>query len=219
MQPKVTVVIAEHINIHRIGMKTFFSSEKSCIDVVGEAEDGLKLMSLLRNTSPDIVLMEISLRMKPCLSVLQEIKKLYPGIKIIILFDDNNHRDSITKAMQAGANGYIKKTYSCEKFCKVVMDVSRETFHPNDFLDEIPGSLQKRQQGDLPNSVVLTEQETLVLKLMSEEKSTKEIADILDFSPRTIEAIRDKLKTKTGTKSMAGLVMFAIKNGLTEIPV
>jgi DNA-binding CsgD family transcriptional regulator len=53
---------------------------------------------------------------------------------------------------------------------------------------------------------------------MCEEKSTKEIADIVDLSPRTIEAIRDKLKTKTGTKSMAGLVMYAVKAGIVEQP-
>src|ERR1700728_766522 len=64
--------------------------------------------------------------------------------------------------------------------------------------------------------VNLTEKELTVLKLMCEEKTTKEIADIVDISPRTVEAIRDKLKTKTGAKSMAGLVMYAVKNGIIE---
>jgi DNA-binding CsgD family transcriptional regulator len=68
------------------------------------------------------------------------------------------------------------------------------------------------------HDVQLTEKEIIILKLMCEEKSTKEIADIVDLSPRTVEAIRDKLKTKTGTKSMAGLVMFAVKAGIVEQP-
>ena len=62
----------------------------------------------------------------------------------------------------------------------------------------------------------LTDKEIIILRLMCEEKSTKEIADIVDLSPRTVEAIRDKLKTKTGTKSMAGLVMYAVKAGIVE---
>src|SRR5436190_1220378 len=62
----------------------------------------------------------------------------------------------------------------------------------------------------------LPEKELRVLKLMCEEKTTKEIADIVDISPRTVEAIRDKLKTKTGAKSMAGLVMYAVKNGILQ---
>ena len=54
----------------------------------------------------------------------------------------------------------------------------------------------------------------LILKLMCEEKSTKEIADLVDLSPRTVEAIRDKLKVKTGAKSTAGLIMYAVKNNI-----
>ncbi|MBA4166305.1 MAG: helix-turn-helix transcriptional regulator, partial [Chitinophagaceae bacterium] len=62
----------------------------------------------------------------------------------------------------------------------------------------------------------LSDKELRVLKLMCEEKTTKEIADIVEISPRTVEAIRDKLKTKTGAKSMAGLVMYAVKNGIMD---
>jgi DNA-binding CsgD family transcriptional regulator len=64
--------------------------------------------------------------------------------------------------------------------------------------------------------VNLSEKEITILKLMCEEKSTKEIADLVDLSPRTVEAIRDKLKSKTGAKSMAGLVLYAIKAGIVE---
>ncbi|MBD0368823.1 MAG: helix-turn-helix transcriptional regulator, partial [Flavisolibacter sp.] len=58
--------------------------------------------------------------------------------------------------------------------------------------------------------------EITILRLMCEEKSTKEIADIVDLSPRTVEAIRDRLKAKTGAKSMAGLIMYAVKSGIVE---
>jgi DNA-binding CsgD family transcriptional regulator len=68
----------------------------------------------------------------------------------------------------------------------------------------------------MPTDAKLTDKEVTILKLMCEEKSTKEIADMVDLSPRTVEAIRDKLKTKTGAKSMAGLVMFAVKTGIIE---
>ena len=60
----------------------------------------------------------------------------------------------------------------------------------------------------------LNDKEMLILKLMCEEKSTKEIADLVELSPRTVEAIRDKLKVKTGAKSTAGLIMYAVKNNI-----
>jgi DNA-binding CsgD family transcriptional regulator len=62
----------------------------------------------------------------------------------------------------------------------------------------------------------LTDKEITVLKLMCEEKSTREIAQAVELSPRTVEAMRDKLKTKTGTKSTAGLIMYAVKHKLLD---
>ena len=76
----------------------------------------------------------------------------------------------------------------------------------------------RRTEPNLPQEANLTEKETTILKMMCEEKTTKEIADLVDISPRTVEAIRDKLKTKTGAKSMAGLVMYAVKNGIIQQP-
>jgi DNA-binding CsgD family transcriptional regulator len=80
----------------------------------------------------------------------------------------------------------------------------------------LTGLRTKRPELGTAQDVNLTEKELTVLKLMCEEKTTKEIADIVDISPRTVEAIRDKLKTKTGAKSMAGLVMYAVKNGIIQ---
>ena len=68
----------------------------------------------------------------------------------------------------------------------------------------------------MPQEVNLSEKETTILRLMCEEKSTKEIADMVDLSPRTVEAIRDKLKVKTGSKSTAGLIMYAVKHKIIE---
>jgi len=68
----------------------------------------------------------------------------------------------------------------------------------------------------MPLETQLNEKETLILRLMCEENSTKEIADIVELSPRTVEAIRDKLKVKTGAKSTAGLIMYAVKHKIIE---
>ena len=76
--------------------------------------------------------------------------------------------------------------------------------------------MKRQAEAVLPMDPKLTDKEITVLRLMCEEKSTKEIADQVDLSPRTVEAIRDKLKTKTGAKSMAGLVMFAVKTGIID---
>ena len=68
----------------------------------------------------------------------------------------------------------------------------------------------------MPQDVQLTEKEITILKLMCDEKSTKEIADIVDLSPRTVEAIKDRLMERFGTRNTAGLVFFAVKNNLVD---
>lgn len=71
-------------------------------------------------------------------------------------------------------------------------------------------------ESSIPEDAELSDKEIHVLKLMCDEKSTKEIADIVDISPRTVEAIRDRLKMKTGAKTTAGLILYAVKHGLVE---
>ena len=79
-----------------------------------------------------------------------------------------------------------------------------------------PASPVNQFSAPIQKIINLSEKEITILKLMCEEKTTKEIADIVEISPRTVEAIRDKLKTKTGAKSMAGLVMYALKSGIIQ---
>jgi len=73
---------------------------------------------------------------------------------------------------------------------------------------------KKASQQPLPDDADLSDKEIQVLKLMCNEKSTKEIADIVEISPRTVEAIRDRLKIKIGAKSTAGLILYAVKHGI-----
>ena len=98
------------------------------------------------------------------------------------------------------------------------MTCYQEEFFFNDLTNKalLNGLRTKRVSETATPEVYLTDKEITILKLMCDEKSTKEIADMVDLSPRTVEAIRDKLKTKTGVKSMAGLVMYAVKAGLVE---
>ncbi len=216
MQPKktaITVVIADNSLTSRFGMKKTLSSKNPDIVVIGDVENGLKLMSfLLIHPKPDIILMDVSMPAIDGLTALKKVKAIYPTIKVIMIFDEKDNSEIAKEAMKAGANSCIKKYYSPEQVIKAVFDVSRETFHFNDFLDEVSRPMIQRAA-----FLSLTDKEKTILTLISEEKSTKEIASILDLSPRTIEAMRGNLKTKTGTKSMAGLVVFAIKQGLTEI--
>src|SRR6476469_4454847 len=212
----IKVAIADDHTLFRSGVKASLTAHKD-IHMVAEAENGMQMLNLLKHIQPDVVLLDISMPIMDGLATLPEIKKLYPGIKVIMLSMHNDH-SMITRMMEIGANSYLTKESDSETIYQAIKTCFEQEFFFNDLTNKalLNGLRMKKPQESPMQEVQLTDKEITILKLMCEEKSTKEIADIVDLSPRTVEAIRDKLKTKTGVKSMAGLVMYAVKAGIVE---
>lgn len=212
----IKVAIADDHTLFRTGVKTSLSVRKD-IQMVAEADNGMQLLNLLKHIEPDVILLDIQMPIMDGLTTLPEIKKLYPEVKVIMLSMHNDH-SMITRMMEIGANSYLTKDSDSETIYQAIRTCYADDFFFNDLTNKalLNGLRNKRTPEPEPAEVNLSEKEITILKLMCEEKSTKEIADMVDLSPRTVEAIRDKLKSKTGTKSMAGLVMYAIKVGIVE---
>ncbi|MGN6399322.1 MAG: response regulator [Flavisolibacter sp.] len=212
----IKVAIADDHALFRTGVKTSLSSRKD-IQMIAEAENGMQLMNLLKHIKPDVILLDIHMPIMDGYTTLPEIKKLYPEMKVIML-SMNNDPSIITKMMEIGANSYLTKESDSETIYQAIRTCYEQEFFFNDLTNKalLNGLRMKKPQEAPVQEVHLTDKEITILKLMCEEKSTKEIADMVDLSPRTVEAIRDKLKTKTGVKSMAGLVMYAVKAGIVE---
>jgi DNA-binding NarL/FixJ family response regulator len=212
----IKVAIADDHALFRTGVKTSLSGHKD-IQMVAEAENGMQLLNLLRHIKPDVILLDIHMPIMDGYTALPEIKKLYPDMKVIML-SMNNDPSIITRMMEIGANSYLTKESDSETIYHAIRTCFEQEFFFNDLTNKalLNGLRMKRPSEASSPEVNLSDKEVTILKLMCEEKSTKEIADIVDLSPRTVEAIRDKLKTKTGVKSMAGLVMYAVKAGIVE---
>ena len=214
----IKVAIADDHALFRAGVKTALSSKKD-IELIAEADNGMQLLHLLRHIEPDVILLDIQMPIMDGIQTLPEIRKLRPEAKVIILSMHNDH-SMISKLMEIGANSYLTKNSDSETIYQAIRTCHDQEFFFNELTNKalLTGLRTKRTDGIHHQEADLSEKETRVLKLMCEEKTTKEIADIVEISPRTVEAIRDKLKTKTGAKSMAGLVMYAVKNGIIEQP-
>lgn len=212
----IKVAIADDHALFRTGVKTSLSSRKD-IQMIAEAENGMQLLNLLKHIKPDVVLLDIHMPIMDGYATLPEMKKLYPEIKVIML-SMNNDASIITRMMEIGANSYLTKESDPETIYHAIRTCYEQEFFFNDLTNKalLNGLRMKKPEIMATPEVHLTDKEVTILKLMCDEKSTKEIADIVDLSPRTVEAIRDKLKTKTGVKSMAGLVMYAVKAGIVE---
>ncbi len=214
----IKVAIADDHALFRAGVKTALSSKKD-IELIAEADNGMQLIHLLRHIEPDVILLDIQMPIMDGIQTLPEIRKLRPEAKVIILSMHNDH-SMISKLMEIGANSYLTKNSDSETIYQAIKTCHEQEFFFNELTNKalLTGLRTKRADGMHHQEADLSEKEIRVLKLMCEEKTTKEIADIVEISPRTVEAIRDKLKTKTGAKSMAGLVMYAVKNGIIDQP-
>jgi DNA-binding NarL/FixJ family response regulator len=213
----IRVAIADDHILFRAGVKTALTMHKD-IRMVAEADNGMQLLNLLKHITPDVILLDIQMPIMDGITTLPEIKKLYPDVRVIMLTMHNDH-SMISKLMELGANAYLTKNSDSEVIYEAVKTVHEQEYFFNQLTNKalIDGLRHKRQaDAAAPADAKLTDKEITILKMMCEEKSTKEIADLVDLSPRTVEAIRDKLKTKTGAKSMAGLVMYAVKTGIIE---
>jgi DNA-binding NarL/FixJ family response regulator len=212
----IKVAIADDHALFRAGVKTALSVKKD-VELIAEADNGMQLLNLLKHIEPDVILLDIQMPIMDGIQTLPEIRKIRPEAKVIILSMHNDH-SMISKLMEIGANSYLTKNSDSETIYEAIKTCFENEFFFNELTNKalLAGLRTKRTDVYGGPEADLSEKELRVLRLMCEEKTTKEIADIVEISPRTVEAIRDKLKTKTGAKSMAGLVMYAVKNGIMD---
>jgi DNA-binding NarL/FixJ family response regulator len=180
----------------------------------------MHLLNLIKNIEVDVILLDIQMPIMDGIATLPEIKKIAPQTKVIMLtmVDDNS---MITKLMELGANSYLTKTSDSEVIYEAIKTCYEQEYFFNALTNKALLSNLRQRNPVVPQQLVtpdaqLNEKETTILRLMCEEKSTKEIADLVELSPRTVEAIRDRLKVKTGSKTTAGLIMYAVKHKIIE---
>jgi DNA-binding NarL/FixJ family response regulator len=215
----IKVIIADDHVLYRAGVKTSLST-KSDIQVIGEADNGMHLINLIKNLQVDVILLDIQMPIMDGITALPEIKKISPNTKVIMLtmVDDNS---MVAKLMELGANSYLTKTSDSEVIYEAIKTCYEQEYYFNSLTNKALLNNLKQRTAPAVSPVAsqeaqLNDKETTILRLMCEEKSTKEIADIVELSPRTVEAIRDRLKVKTGSKTTAGLIMYAVKHKIID---
>jgi DNA-binding NarL/FixJ family response regulator len=217
-EPIKVLITDDHV-LYRAGVKTALSAKKD-VKVIAEADNGMHLLNMLKMIQPDVILLDIQMPVMDGIAALPEIKKNWPNIKVIMLTMMDDH-SMITKLMELGANSYLSKTSDSEIIYEAIKTCFEQEYYFNALTNKALLSNLKTKNNMTPQKVAqaeanLNDKEMLILKLMCEEKGTKEIAEIVELSPRTVEAIRDKLKVKTGAKSTAGLIMYAVKNNILD---
>lgn len=213
----IRLAIADDHKIFRDGIRMALKN-RDYINIIWEAEDGKDMLQKYKMENPDILLMDIRMPEVDGISALQLIRKEYERAKVIILsmYDD---KEMITNVMEHGANAYLTKTTDPDEIYKAIIGCINDDFYFNDLVNSavlLRLQQKKRVRRFYPETIKFSEKELNILKLMSEDKTTEEISDEAFLSPRTVESIRINMKSKVGVKTVAGLLMYAMRNKLLE---
>lgn len=189
--------------------------------VIGTARDGKRGMQLALELNPDIVLMDIDMPIMNGLEATRKIKESQSDIKIIVL-TMHNEPSLIKKVMDLGADGYMLKNSDQSEFKEGLEKVAiGKAFFSSEVTESLLKPKSNNLVGNLDNEDVLllaklTGRELEVLKLIAEGSSNKEIGEKLYISHRTVDTHRTNLMKKIEVHNIAGLIKFAIQNGLTS---
>jgi len=186
------------------------------IVVVGQANDGQQALACAAQLDPDVVLMDVSMPVMNGLEAVRCFRTQFPAIRVLMLSMHDN-REYIMQVMQAGARGYILKDVSSEELISAIETVAIGNSY---FSHSASQALFSAPQALLPDpaSHSLTPREVVVLKRLAEGKSNKAIANLLNISVRTVETHRQNIKNKLDIQTAAGLVRYAIEQGLVDRP-
>ncbi|GGF50883.1 DNA-binding response regulator [Terasakiella brassicae] len=180
------------------------------IAIVGEAGNGEEALQIATQRKPDIVLMDINMPVLNGIEAAEKFAELLPDIRLLML-TMHDSREYITKVLKAGAKGYILKDVSSSEMLIAIKAVYQgKTYYSSGVTDILVNESSKKE-------VPLTDREKTILQLLAEGNSNKHVARELDISVRTVETHRRNIKRKLEVKTSAGLVKYAIENGIVEL--
>lgn len=214
---KVRVVLADDHELFREGMKAVLAREDT-IEVVGEAATGGRAVELCLQLHPDVAILDIAMPEMNGLIATKTIKKVCEDTRVLILsmlMDE----DAVAQALNDGANGYVLKDSAIEELLIAIKAVMKgDTYLSPKVATLVVRQLITGKEGGKTKVLdFLSTREQEIVQLIAEGKSTKDIAEHLFLSPKTVENHRANIMRKLDIQDIPSLVKFAIRARLTEL--
>jgi DNA-binding NarL/FixJ family response regulator len=216
--PKIRVLVVDDHTIVRDGICALLALTGD-IEVVGEATNGNEALKMVKELSPDVVLMDISMPVMGGLEATRRINKESPATKVLVLtqYDDKEY---VFPVIESGASGFISKAAASSELVSGIRAVHRGDSYLSPsvaklLVENYQTTASERASHDPYGQ--LTERERDVLKLLAEGHSTQEIADTLVITPKTVEGHKTNLMAKLGVHNRIDLVKYALRKGIISI--
>jgi DNA-binding NarL/FixJ family response regulator len=213
------MLVDDH-RIMRDGIKAMLSHHAEEFSVVGEAETGDEALNMLRDVTPDVVLVDIGLPGLSGIEVTSEIQRHFPETKVIVLsmYGDEG---AIIAAVRSGARAFLVKSASKIDLLTALRTVARGGSYLSPSASEkLLARLQKPEEGNrgIPQELAsLSPRELQILRLVAEGKSSKEVALLLNLSLETVRSYRKSMMKKLQVNNAAGVTQLALTHGLTRL--
>ncbi len=216
----IRLILADDHEMMREGLKSLIEKEPD-MQVVGETNNGAKTVELARKARPHIVVMDVAM---PDLNGIEATRKIVdanPQTKVVALSGHEN-KEFVREMLTAGASAYVLKKRAYEELGRAIKEVmkGKKYLSPDiargvvDDYIELSSTIE-----DNPAFIVLTDREREILQQLAEGKTTKEMADALSVSVKTVETHRRNIMEKLDLHSVAELTKYAIREGVTSIEV
>ena len=213
MKNKIKIIIADDHPIFRNGLKQIIEEEEG-IEIIGEAADGQKAIELIQEKKPDIAILDVDMPKKTGFEVLKELQKSDDPVKIIFLtmYKEEN---LFNEAMDNGIRGYVLKESAADDICESIRLVAEGDYAISPLISKYLAkrmTMHEKLKKGKPSIDDLTHTERKILKSISENKSSKEIAEEYFISYKTVETHRSNISRKLELQGSLSLVRFALEN-------
>ena len=210
-----TIVVADDHQIVREGICKLLETRPD-FKVVGEAGDGEEAVQMVLEHKPDVALMDIWMPRLSGIDATRRIGKRDLPTKVIVL-SMHASREYVEETLRAGAAGYIVKSAASQDLLEAIDAVrSGVSYLSPAVTQQVVKAIARPADAPPSGIAALTDREREVLQLVAEGQSSKEIADVLGISLKTVDSHRSNLMEKLDIHKVAGLVRFAIRSGLVE---
>lgn len=204
------ILVADDHTLVRAGLTSLIARLPE-MEVVGEAADGRQALRMVRDLQPDMVLMDIAMPGLNGLEAAERIHGIHPQTKIIIL-SMHASEEYVAQALKAGASGYLLKDAATSELEMALKSVAAGQFYLSPAISR--QVVDNYLRGGPTGVELLTPRQREILQLVAEGKSTRDIAETLHLSVKTVETHRAQLMERLDIHDVAGLIRYALRKGL-----